>query len=90
MRIALPVVLALSRAVADLTGGEYGTFKDKHSFDRGLAALSNHVRNRYLLSFQLKNPQPGLHAIAVRLRVPQRDVNVLARSRYWVSTPGTE
>jgi VWFA-related protein len=76
-----------ARAVADLTGGEYDTFRDRHTFDRSLATLSNHIRNRYLLSFQTKNPQPGLHAITVRLRVPQRNVTVLSRNRYWAAAP---
>ena len=74
-----------ARAIANLSGGEYSTFKNKRTFDGNLVALTNHVRNRYLLSFQPKNPQPGLHLISVRLRVPQRDIIVLARNSYWVS-----
>jgi VWFA-related protein len=79
-----------ARAVAELTGGEYSSFKDKRTFDDRLAALTSHVRDRYFLSFAPKNPQEGLHAITVRLRVPRRDVTVLARNRYWAATADSQ
>jgi hypothetical protein len=41
------------------------------------------VHNRYLLSFQPKNPRPGLHQIRVRLKDPARSGTVLFRSNYW-------
>jgi VWFA-related protein len=72
-----------ARAVADLTGGEYSTFKDGRTFDDSLAALTGNLRDRYFLSFEPKNPKPGLHSIIVRLKEPRRDVTVLARNRYW-------
>jgi VWFA-related protein len=72
-----------AQSVAEMGGGEYSIFKDKGSFDQDLMALTNHVRNRYLLSYQPNTPQPGLHVIKVRLRVPQPDFVVVARNRYW-------
>ena len=72
-----------ARAVADLTGGEYSTFKDGRTFDDSLAALTGNLRDRYFLSFEPKNPKPGLHSISVHLKEPRRDVTVLARNRYW-------
>jgi len=72
-----------AEAVADMSGGEYRTFKDKLTFDGSVDAFANHVRNRYLLSFQPKNPKPGPHTITVRLRDSRSDVSVTARNRYW-------
>jgi VWFA-related protein len=74
-----------ARPLANLTGGEYRTFSNKRTFDANLSLLANHVRNRYLISFQPKNPRPGAHVISVRLRNSPRDVVVLARNSYWVT-----
>ena len=74
-----------ARPLADLTGGEYRTFSNKRTFDANLGLLANHLRNRYLISFQPKNPRPGAHVITVRLRNSPRDVVVLARNSYWVT-----
>jgi hypothetical protein len=38
------------------------------------------------MSFEPKDPHPGLHKVSVRLRVRQ-DVTIVARDRYWASTP---
>jgi VWFA-related protein len=76
-----------AKAVAELGGGESVGFKDKGSFDRDLMALSNHMRSRYLLSFQPKDPKPGPHVVKIRLRAPQNDALVLARDRYWAAGP---
>jgi hypothetical protein len=46
-------------------------------------SFSNHLQNRYLLSFQPKSPRPGLHQIHVRLKDPARGGRVLFRSNYW-------
>jgi VWFA-related protein len=90
MDLMKPLVMAINGlrknvadSVAELTGGEYETFGDKRSFDRQMDALSGDDRNRYLLSFQPKNPRPGPHAIRVRLRDPERAAVVTARSMYW-------
>lgn len=75
----------IAREAAEMTGGEYQTFADKESLENSLAKLSNHVRNRYLLSFRPSNPTPGPHTITVRLRNPRKDTAVLARKSYWAS-----
>jgi VWFA-related protein len=74
-----------AKAVAELAGGEYLTFKDAGTFDRDLTDLANHVRSRYLISFQPKNPEAGPHSITIRLRVPNADVVVIARDKYWAA-----
>jgi VWFA-related protein len=78
-----------ARAVAELTGGEYQTFRNKRSFDDNLGLLANHVRNCYLLSFQPANPQPGPHQFTVRLRDAHSRLVVRARSIYWVAQSAT-
>jgi VWFA-related protein len=71
------------KAIASQTGGEYQLFSSRRSFESHMADFANHLQNRYLLSFEPKNPQPGLHRITVRLREPS-NLSVLARSNYWV------
>jgi hypothetical protein len=44
--------------------------------------FSNHLQSPYLLSFQPKDPHPGLHELRVRLREPGK-ATVLARTSYW-------
>lgn len=72
-----------AQAVAQLTGGEYFHFSDSRELDRDLIALSNHLPNRYALSFQPKSPHPGFHAIEVRLREYPK-LKISARTGYWV------
>ena len=71
--------------VAQLTGGEYYKFKDERSLQRGLQTISNHVPNRYVLSFHPQSPQPGPHAIEVKLK-DYPNLVVTARSSYWASS----
>ncbi len=72
----------LAAEVAGLSGGEPFGFGNKVEFDRALNALSNDVRNGYLLSFRPTVPDPGLHTL--KLRVPDHpDYLVSARSNYW-------
>ncbi|HUZ97379.1 MAG TPA: VWA domain-containing protein [Edaphobacter sp.] len=74
--------------VAKLTGGEYFHFNSQRDLERGLATISNHVPNRYVLSFQPQMPQPGLHAITVTLK-DHPDLVVTARSSYWAGDAAT-
>jgi hypothetical protein len=68
--------------VANLTGGEYYPFKDVRSMERDLVAISNHVPNRYVLSFYPQSPHPGLHALTLKLKeYPHLEVS--ARTSYW-------
>ena len=71
--------------VASLTGGEYYQFKDARGIERDMITLSNHVPNRYILSFHPQSPHPGLHALTLRLsNYPNLEVS--ARSSYWADT----
>ncbi len=79
----------IPETVARLTGGEYFRMTDAKSLERSLAAISNHIPNRYLLSFQPPSPSPGLHVLDLRLR-DLSGLKVTARSSYWsdwASTP---
>lgn len=71
------------QGVADLTGGEYIVFSNTHNFEDALQTLGNHAHNRYQLSFQVKEPTPGLHKLDVY--VAKRDASVAARKGYLIS-----
>ena len=71
--------------VASLTGGEYYQFKDARGIERDMIALSNHVPNRYILSFHPQSPHPGLHALTLRLN-NYPNLEVAARTSYWADT----
>jgi VWFA-related protein len=91
--LTMPLALVLSTMqknlaanIATLTGGEAAAFDKQHSLDDDLATLSNHIRNRYLLTFEPASPKPGLHKLEVRL--PQRpELTISSRTNYWVAEP---
>ena len=68
--------------VAKLTGGEYYSFKDEKGLDKSLHELSNHVPNRYMLSFTPAAPHVGLHALTLTLK-DRPGLKVDARTSYW-------
>jgi len=68
--------------VANLTGGEYYPFKDVRSMERDLMTISNHVPNRYVLSFYPQSPHPGMHALTLKLK-EYPGLEISARSSYW-------
>jgi VWFA-related protein len=70
------------RSVAELTGGEFYKFENAGSLQRGLITFSNHIPNRYVLSFHPQSPHPGLHAIGLRLK-EYPNLVVTARGTYW-------
>jgi hypothetical protein len=72
--------------VADVTGGEYFKFEDARGLARGLVEISNHVPNRYMLSFHPESPSAGYHVVALSLR-DGKGLRVAARSGYWVDGP---
>jgi VWFA-related protein len=74
-----------AKALASMTGGEYELFATRKSFESGMISFANHLHSRYLLSFEPKNPHPGLHRIRVRLRNSASNQTVLFRSSYWVA-----
>jgi VWFA-related protein len=71
------------KAIAYETGGEYELFESRKRFESRMTDFTNHVHNRYLLSFQPESPRPGLHQIRVRLKDPEGNETVLFRSNYW-------
>ncbi len=72
----------IPETVAHLTGGEYYKLTDARSLERDLVTISNHIPNRYVLSFQPRSPHPGLHAIELKLR-DYPNLRLTARSSYW-------
>jgi VWFA-related protein len=75
----------IPETVARLTGGEYFQLTNAKSLERDLATISNHIPNRYVLSFQPQSPHPGFHAIT--LTVPNYvNLKVSARDGYWADT----
>lgn len=70
------------KAIASQTGGEYRLFESRKRFETHLIDFTNHLHSRYLLSFEPKDPQAGLHRIHLRLTEPG-DRTFLARSSYW-------
>jgi VWFA-related protein len=72
--------------VAQLTGGEYFKFEDRKTLVRDLVTISNHIPNRYLLSFHPTAPHPGFHAVELKLR-DYPALHVTARSGYWADDP---
>jgi VWFA-related protein len=74
-----------AKALASMTGGEYELFATRKSFESDMISFANHLHSRYLLSFEPKNPHPGLHRIRVRLKNSASNQTVLFRSGYWVA-----
>ncbi len=74
------------KTIAEMTGGEYELFKSHKGFESRITEFTNHLHNRYLLSFEPKEPHPGLHKVRVRLRQPQ-GATIVARDRYWATAP---
>jgi VWFA-related protein len=74
------------KAISSMTGGEYASFESQNGFETRLLDFTNHLHSRYLLSFQPRDPHPGLHELRVRLTDPARG-EILARSSYWANGP---
>ena len=70
------------KEIARLTGGEYELFKSHRAFEDRMTDFANHIHIRYLLSFEPKDPRPGLHEIKVRIK-DIKDASVLARENYY-------
>ena len=57
--------------------------------ERSLQALSNHIPNRYVLSFQPQSPAAGFHVL--ELKTPgYAGFAVTARDGYWAGNPVTQ
>jgi VWFA-related protein len=75
-----------SETVAHLTGGEYYSFKDQRSLQKDMLTVSNHVPNRYVLSFRPDAPHPGLHTLKLQLQ-DYPNLQITARRNYWAQDP---
>jgi VWFA-related protein len=73
----------ITRAIAEMTGGEYELFTTRKGFEIRLVDFNNHLHTRYVLSFAPQEPHPGLHQIQVRLKQPLPRTTVLSRTSYW-------
>ena len=76
----------ISSSVARLTGGESFKFKDVKTLQKDLFTISNHIPNRYVLSFHPQSPEPGFHQLTLQLR-SVAGLSVEARNGYWVEDP---
>jgi VWFA-related protein len=79
--------------VTRLTGGEYFKLTDEASLEHSLQTISNHIPNRYILSFQPQSPHPGFHFVVLQMH-GYEGLEVSARNGYWVepadpATPGS-
>ena len=77
----------IPKTLAELTGGEYEMFATRNGFEDNLVSFANHLHARYELSFEPKDPHPGLHQIQVRLQTPGKNTSVLYRRTYLVAVP---
>lgn len=73
----------MPETLAELSGGEYRLFHTQKRFETDMIDFANNLHNRYALSFEPKNPGPGLHQIRVRLRNSVQNATVLHRTSYW-------
>jgi VWFA-related protein len=71
-----------SETVAHLTGGEFYSFKDRRSLQKDMLTVSNHVPNRYVLSFRPDAPHPGMHTLKLQLK-NYPNLEITARRNYW-------
>ena len=78
-----------SETVAHLTGGEYYGFKDRRTLQKGMFTVSNHVPNRYVLSFRPGSPHPGLHTLKLQLK-DYPNLEITARRNYWADDAAAE
>lgn len=71
--------------VTRLTGGEYFKLGNERRLEADLTEISNHLPNRYLLSFHPVEPHAGLHVLTLRLP-DYSGLEVTARTSYWADT----
>lgn len=61
-------------ALAGLTGGEFVRFNSEAGFENCVERVANHIRNRYILTFEPSHAQPGLHTVQVSVNAPGMNV----------------
>jgi len=72
----------VAKQIAIMSGGEYAPFTREKAFEERVNEVSQHARNRYLLSFHPSDPTPGLHTLRVHL-TQDYGAHVVARANYW-------
>jgi len=72
----------VARQIAVMSGGEYAPFTRDKGFQERVNQVSQHARNRYLLSFHPSDSSPGLHTLRVRL-TQDYGAHIVARANYW-------
>ena len=89
LNLMAPLVMAINamrkntpKALASMSGGEYGPFTREKGFEDRVAEVANHARNRYMLSFRPTDLTPGLHTIKVSL-AENYGAHVVTRASYW-------
>ena len=80
----------VSAEIAKLSGGEAARFDDRRSLDEQLAAVANHIANRYVLSFRPTSDRPGFHGLTVQARGPEGLLHVSSREGYWADSAHTQ
>jgi hypothetical protein len=75
----------ITKAIAEMSGGEYQLFATRKGFEKRMVDFNNHLHSRYVLSFAPKEPHPGFHRIQVRLKEVLPGTSVLSRSSYWAT-----
>ena len=70
--------------LAELTGGEFFRFSSEAELQNCVDRVASHLRNRYILTFEPSNPQPGFHAVQVAVEAPGAKI-ASARESYWIS-----
>jgi hypothetical protein len=85
----LPMALAamkknVAKQIAVMSGGEYAPFTRDKGFESEMVEVSQHARNRYMLSFTPSDSTPGLHTLHVRT-AQDYGARVVARANYWAS-----
>jgi VWFA-related protein len=82
IRVADGLQQNVPATVAQLTGGEYFKFENNRTLVDDLLTISNHVPNRYILSFQPSTPHPGYHVVQLKLN-DHPNLRLTARAGYW-------
>jgi VWFA-related protein len=73
----------ITKAIAEMTGGEYELFTTRKGFEGHMVDFNNHLHSRYILSFAPEQPHPGFHQIQVRLKQALPGTIILSRTSYW-------
>ena len=76
----------VAKEIAMMSGGEYAPYSSERSFEDRIVTISQHARNRYMLSFHPTSRAEGLHVLNVKL-MRNLDARVVTRANYWAEAP---